>query len=122
ASRHVPSERRIIGDVSRSAARAYWCAKRPFTHVCPRLDGPSSAGSIATTSPSRTWTSSEQPTPQYAHVVVTVLSMVSFARKAASSSAPVGHVETHAPHETHALSVNDESIPATIFVAHPRFA
>src|SRR5262245_41863186 len=120
ASRHVPSERRIIGDVRRSGARAYWCAKRPLMQVWPRFEGPSIAGSIATTRPSRTWTSSAQPTPQYAHVVVTVWSTDSFVRNATSSSALVGHVDTHAPQETHALSLNELSAPATIFVCQPR--
>ena len=40
--------------------------------------------------------------------MVTVRSIVSIALNAPSSSAPVGHVDTHAPHDTHALSVNDE--------------
>jgi len=48
-SRHVPSPRRSRGAVSLSAARAYWWAKRPFTHVCPTLDGPFAAGSMETT-------------------------------------------------------------------------
>ena len=52
--------------------------------------------------------------------MVTVWSIVSFARNAASSSAPVGHVDTQAPHETQALSANEESVPTTIFVPQPR--
>jgi len=62
----------------------------------------------------------EQPTPQYAQVVMALLVAWPCASSAFSINAPVGHACTQAPHETHSESRNGSSWLATIFDAKAR--
>src|SRR3954471_2104044 len=72
------------------------------------------------TAPSVTSAINEQPTPQYAQVVATVV----WGRPAVSTlfsmSAPVGHASTQAPHETHSDSRNDAACEADTRESSPR--
>src|SRR5215207_7264660 len=58
------------------------------------------------TAPSATSAISEQPTPQYAHVVVTTCCGRPAAISDFSINAPVGQASTHAPQDTHSDSRN----------------
>src|SRR5205085_9136000 len=62
----------------------------------------------------------EQPTPQYAQVVVALRVGWPSAITLFSSSAPVGHDCTQAPHETHSDPTNGSSWLAAIREASPR--
>ena len=62
---------------------------------------------MRTTSPPLDSALNEQPTPQYAHVVVVTLSGTPSWMSDFSASAPVGHDSTQAPHETHSDARND---------------
>src|SRR5687767_12570122 len=59
---------------------------------------------MRTTSLFFTSTSNEQPTPQYAQVVVTTLAGLPIAIRLFSCSAVVGQASTQAPQETHSDS------------------
>ena len=62
----------------------------------------------------------EQPTPQYAHVVVTTRSGRPACASDFSVSAVVGHASTHAPHETHSDLRNGSFWLAATFDSKPR--
>ena len=63
--------------------------------------------------------SNEQPTPQYAQVVLTVRVGMPSSMMLFSCSAVVGHAWTQAPHDTHSDSMND--VPdAEIIDSNPR--
>ena len=62
----------------------------------------------------------EQPTPQYAQVVVTARSGWPSATIDFSMSAPVGQDSTQAPQETHSESMNGWSWLADTFESKPR--
>src|ERR1700710_2443988 len=62
---------RIIGFVMRSLCVAYPHAKRPFTQAWPSFASPFLFGTMRTTWLPFISAFSEQPTPQYAHVVTT---------------------------------------------------
>src|SRR5688500_12736038 len=62
----------------------------------------------------------EQPTPQYAQVVVTARSGLPRASTDFSVSAVVGHDSTHAPQETHSDSRNDSDWLADTLDPKPR--
>ncbi len=63
-ARRKPPLSRTSGAVRRSRERENWCAKRPFTQVCPLFAGPSIAGLIDMIRPPTRWASKRQPTPQ----------------------------------------------------------
>ena len=63
----------------------------------------------------------EQPTPQYAHVVITERVGAPIVSRVFSVNAPVGHACTQAPHETHSLSINDVPEDETR-ASKPRFS
>src|SRR5688572_15557525 len=73
------------------------------------------------TAPSLTSAMSAQPTPQYAHVVLTercgseLTAITDF-----SSSAPVGQASTQAPHDTHSDSKNGCRCEADTRESRPR--
>src|SRR5215470_11268813 len=61
-----------------------------------------------------------QPTPQYAHVVITERSGVPCWITVFSISVAVGHACTQAPHETHSESRKSSFMPADTCEAKPR--
>src|ERR1700722_3213801 len=62
----------------------------------------------------------EQPTPQYAQVVVTLCSACPFAMRDFSDSVAVGQACTQAPQDTHSESMNDSSWLAATLESKPR--
>src|SRR5580692_5326834 len=96
-----------MGVVMRSGWVAYPNANRPLTQACPWLAWPSRLGAIRTTSSPFISALNEQPTPQYAHVVVTTRSGGPTAISDFSVKATVGQASTHAPHETHSEARNN---------------
>ena len=63
---------------------------------------------------------SEQPTPQYAHVVVMLCSAWPSQMMDFSVSVAVGQASTQAPHDTHSDSMNGWSWPADTRASKPR--
>src|SRR5215467_4449807 len=75
---------------------------------------------MRTTSPFLDSALKEQPTPQYAHVVVvTFVGGPSWMRDF-SVNASVGHASTHAPHDTHSEPRNGSFWLAETFDLKPR--
>ena len=74
----------------RSSWVAYPHAKRPLTQECPALAPPSLSGTMRTSSSPRISALKEQPTPQYAHVVMTDRVGAPIVSKVFSVRAPVG--------------------------------
>src|SRR5512142_2173169 len=62
----------------------------------------------------------EQPTPQYAQVVISLCSAWPIAISDFSVSAEVGHACTQAPHDTHSESRNESSWLAATRESKPR--
>src|SRR4051812_23965276 len=75
---------------------------------------------MRTTSSPRISARKEQPTPQYAHVVVTLRSAWPISINDFSDSVAVGHAWTQAPHETHSESRKDSDWLAATFESKPR--
>src|SRR5688572_12177883 len=75
---------------------------------------------MRTTSSFFTSTSNEQPTPQYAQVVVTTRSGLPTAIRLFSWSAVVGHASTQAPQDTHSDSTKLSAWLADTREAKPR--
>src|SRR4051812_25778222 len=92
---------RTSGVVIRSGCVAYPKAKRPLTQAWPWFAWPFRLGTIRTTLWPLTSALNEQPTPQYAQVVVTTRVGGPIWISDFSVSATVGQASTHAPHETH---------------------
>ena len=80
---------------------------------------PSLLGTIRTTSLPFISTRNEQPTPQYAQVVITLWSGCPRSTIDFSTSVAVGHACTQAPHDTHSESRKLVG-PLAIFDAKPR--
>ena len=72
---------------------------------------PSLWGVMRTTCEPFTSASKEQPTPQYAQVVMTLRSGVPCSITLLSISVAVGHAWTQAPQETHSDSMNGLDLP-----------
>src|ERR1700742_4951037 len=79
---------------------------RPFTHAWPSFAWPFLFGVMRTTVLPFISAFSEQPTPQYAHVVMAECSAWPSMMTVFSCSVAVGHAATHAPHEPHSDSMN----------------
>src|ERR1700722_10318200 len=62
----------------------------------------------------------EQPTPQYAQVVVTLCSACPFSMSDFSESVAVGQACTQAPQDTHSESMKDSSWLAATLESKPR--
>src|SRR6202034_2351923 len=62
----------------------------------------------------------EQPTPQYAQVVVMLCSACPFSMSDFSERVAVGQACTQAPHETHSESMNDSAWLAATLESKPR--
>jgi hypothetical protein len=88
-----------------------------LTQAWPWLAAPLRLGTIRATRPSWTSASSEQPTPQYAQVVVTAVDGRGALISDFSESAAVGQASTHAPHDTHS-----ESMKRSLWLAETREA
>src|SRR5262245_22551547 len=70
---------------------------------------------------SLTFKSNPHPTPQYAHVVDTILSGLPRPTDILSSKAPVGQNATQAPHDSQRASSMVVSRPAIILASSPRY-
>ena len=92
-----------MGSVIRSSAETKPKPYRPLTHKWPLLTGASATGFTDTTRPSLVPTAISHPVPQYGHVVRVHSDAGPRTVRDASSSAPVGHVSTHAPQLTQEL-------------------
>src|SRR6202171_3934973 len=75
---------------------------------------------MRTTSSPRHSALNEQPTPKYAHVVITDRDGIPSWITDFSCNVAVGHACTHAPHDTHSESMNDSPAPGDTFEAKPR--
>src|SRR5260370_374342 len=97
---------RIIGVVMRSGCVPSPYPNPPLTPPWPWFACPSRLGAMRTTSPFFVSALNEQPTPQYAHVVVVTLFGAPSWMSDFSVSASVGHDSMHAPHDTHSDARN----------------
>src|SRR5215475_15872536 len=95
-------------------------AKRPLTQECPWLAWPSLLGTMRTISSPFISARNEQPTPQYAQVVIALCSAWPFSIRLFSESVAVGQACTQAPHDTHSESMNDSSWLAATVESKPR--
>ncbi len=75
---------------------------------------------MRTSSSPRNSALNEQPTPQYAHVVITDRDGIPSWITDFSCRVAVGHACTHAPQDTHSESMNDSPAPADTFDSKPR--
>src|SRR5262245_36704606 len=110
---------RTMGFSLRSGCVAYPKAKRPFTQEWPSLAPPSLYGTILTSSSPFISALNEQPTPQYAQVVITDRVGIPRSTTDFSSSVAVGQACTHAPHDTQSDD-RKSSPPAETFESKPR--
>src|SRR5262245_64466 len=111
---------RTMGRSARSGCVAYPKAKRPFTHEWPSLAPPSFWGTMRTSSSPRSSALNEQPTPQYAQVVITERDGMPSSITDRSWRVAVGHACTQAPQDTHSESMNDSPAPGDTFDSKPR--
>ena len=81
---------------------------------------PSLFGTMRTTSSPCISARNEQPTPQYAQVVIMLCSACPFLISVFSDKVAVGHACTHAPQDTHSESMNGTFWLAETLDSKPR--